>query len=171
MINLENYIRDVEDFPKKGILYKDITPLLKSHEATLHALDLFVNQLKGQHIDKVVGIESRGFMFGILLAQKLNAGFVPIRKPGKLPADTLQSTYDLEYGQDTIEIHKDSIQPGDKILLHDDVLATGGTAAAACKLIEELKGDIVQINFLLEITALKGSEKIKQYPKVSLLEY
>lgn len=171
MINLENYIRDVEDFPKKGILYKDITPLLKSHEASSMALDLFIEKLKNQKIDKVVGIESRGFMFGILLAQKLNAGFVPIRKPGKLPAETLQSTYDLEYGQDTIEIHKDAIQPGEKILLHDDVLATGGTAAAACKLIEELDGKIIQINFLLEIASLNGAKKIDKYPKVSLLNY
>lgn len=171
MINLENYIRNVEDFPKKGISYKDITPLLKSHEATSCALDRFVDQLKGQKIDKVVGIESRGFLFGILLAQKLNVGFVPIRKPGKLPAETLKATYDLEYGKDTIEIHKDAIAPGEQILLHDDVLATGGTAAAACQLIKQLGGKIVQTNFLLEISALNGAEKIKQYPCVSLLTY
>lgn len=171
MMNLENYIRDVEDFPKKGVLYKDITPLLKSHEATSNALDQFIDQLKGQKIDKVVGIESRGFLFGILLAQKLNVGFVPIRKPGKLPSETLKSTYDLEYGKDTIEIHKDAIETGEQILLHDDVLATGGTAAAACQLIEELGGELVQTNFLLEISALNGVEKIKQYPCVSLLKY
>ncbi|MDN6281014.1 MAG: adenine phosphoribosyltransferase [Psychroflexus sp.] len=170
-MNLENYIRDVEDFPKKGVLYKDITPLLKSHEATSNALDQFIDQLKGQKIDKVVGIESRGFLFGILLAQKLNVGFVPIRKPGKLPSETLKSTYDLEYGKDTIEIHKDAIETGEQILLHDDVLATGGTAAAACQLIEELGGELVQTNFLLEISALNGVEKIKQYPCVSLLKY
>ena len=136
--DLKKHIRSIKDFPKKGIMFRDITTLLKEPEAFNKALDeliLFTDQVK---IDKVVGIESRGFIFGSLLAQKLDVGFIPARKPGKLPAETESETYQLEYGEDKIEIHKDAINPGDKVLLHDDLLATGGTAEAVTKLIEKL---------------------------------
>ncbi|CAG2531390.1 adenine phosphoribosyltransferase [Maribacter dokdonensis] len=170
-MDFKSFIRDIPNFPKDGIIFKDITPLLQSPEMlnkTTEALEQLVN---GQKIDKVVGMESRGFIFGPLLASKLNAGFVPIRKPGKLPSTTLSETYDLEYGTDTLEIHTDSIQKGDMVLIHDDVLATGGTASAACKLVEKLGGTIVQCNFLIEITFLKGISKIEDYQAKSLLKY
>ena len=171
MINLETYIRDIPDFPKKGVLYKDITPLLQEPEAMKAAVNLFLENLKGQKVDKVVGIESRGFFFATLLAEKLNAGFVPVRKPGKLPYKTVREAYALEYGTDALEIHEDAIKPGEKVLLHDDVLATGGTALAACNLIEKLGGKIVHTNFLVEISFLRGRDKLAQYPVDSLLRY
>ena len=170
-LNLEKYIRDIPDFPKKGVVFKDITPLLANPEATQEVVAQFVEKLKGKKIDKVVGMESRGFLFGILLAQKLGAGFVPVRKPGKLPYKTLSETYDLEYGTDHLEIHEDAIKKGEKILIHDDVLATGGTAAATCKLVERLGGDIVEVNFLIELEFLKGVKKIESYSVHSLLKY
>ena len=155
-MNLQDYIRDIQDFPKPGIGFKDITPLLISPEATAFCLETLVNSLKNQKIDKVIGVESRGFFFGILLAQKLNAGFIPVRKPKKLPFDTISASYELEYGTDTLEMHVDAIQPGDKILIHDDVLATGGTAKAVCELVEHLGGEIVQMNFVMELSFLNG---------------
>ena len=127
--------------------------------------------LEGEKIDKVVGIESRGFFFATLLAQELNAGFVPVRKPGKLPFKTFKESYSLEYGKDTLEVHSDAIEKGEKVLVHDDVLATGGTAAAACKLVEKLGGEIVQCNFLMDLDFLKGKEKISAYKVVSLVSY
>lgn len=171
MIEIEKFIRDIENFPRQGVLYKDITPLLANAEATAFCLSELVKLTEAQHIDKVVGIESRGFFFATLLANKLNAGFVPIRKSGKLPYTTLKQPYALEYGMDSIEIHEDAIQKGDKVLLHDDVLATGGTARAACKLIEKLGGEIVQCNFLLELAYLKGAQKLDRYEIRSLLTY
>ena len=171
MIQLKDYIRDVPDFPKKGILFKDITPLLSNAKARRECLHILANSLKGQRIDKVVGAESRGFLFGILLAQELNADFVPIRKPNKLPYQTLSASYELEYGSDHLEIHTDAIQKGDKVLIHDDVLATGGTAKAMCELIEKLGGEIVQFNFLMELSFLNGREKIKDYPIFSAVTY
>ncbi|HZW78144.1 MAG TPA: adenine phosphoribosyltransferase [Flavobacteriaceae bacterium] len=170
-MNLEDYIRHVADFPKPGIQFRDITPLLESPEATELALQMFVKLLEGIKVDKVAAIESRGFFFGILLAHRLNVGFVPIRKPGKLPFETLKESYALEYGWDTLEIHRDAIKKGEKVLLHDDVLATGGTAFAATKLIEKLEGEIVQINFLLEIEALGARQKFSNFPVKSLLQY
>ena len=170
-MDFKSFIRDVPNFPKDGIIFKDITPLLQSPEMLNKTTEALVQLVNGQKIDKVVGIESRGFIFGPLLASKLNAGFVPIRKPGKLPSTTLSETYDLEYGTDTLEIHKDSIQKGDMVLIHDDVLATGGTASAACKLVEKLGGTIVQCNFLIEITFLEGVSKIEDYEAKSLLKY
>ncbi|WP_418262594.1 adenine phosphoribosyltransferase [Flavobacterium faecale] len=155
-MSIKNYIRDIQDFPKEGILFKDITPLLLDSKATQESLKILSDSLQGQQIDKVVGTESRGFLFGILLAQELKAGFVPVRKPNKLPFDTLSASYALEYGTDTLEIHKDAIQKGDRVLIHDDVLATGGTAKAVCELVEQLGGEIVQLNFLMEISFLKG---------------
>jgi adenine phosphoribosyltransferase len=160
-MNLEQYFRDIQDFPKQGILFKDITPLLLNAEAREKMTEKLLLTLKDRKIDKVVGVESRGFFFGTLLAQKLNAGFVPVRKPNKLPYETISATYELEYGQDTLEIHTDAIQKGDKVLIHDDVLATGGTAKAVCELVERLGGEIVQCNFLIELSFLNGREKIK----------
>lgn len=130
-----------------------------------------VNSLKGQKIDKVVGAESRGFFFGMLLAQELNAGFVPVRKPKKLPYETISASYELEYGTDSLEMHTDAIKKGDRILIHDDVLATGGTAKAVCELVEKLGGEIVQCNFLMELSFLNGREKIKEFPIFAALTY
>ncbi len=171
MLDIEQYIRDIPDFPKSGVVFKDITPLLAHPEALKVCAEELLRLTEMQPIDKVVGIESRGFFFATLLAQELNAGFVPIRKPGKLPFATLKQPYTLEYGMDSLEIHEDAIQKGDKVLLHDDVLATGGTAQAACRLIEQLGGEIVQCNFLIELSFLKGANKLKNYELRSLLTY
>lgn len=170
-MNLQDYIRDIQDFPKPGIGFKDITPLLISPEATASCLETLVNSLQNQKIDKVIGVESRGFFFGILLAQKLNAGFIPVRKPKKLPFDTISASYELEYGTDTLEMHVDAIQPGDKILIHDDVLATGGTAKAVCELVEQLGGEIVQMNFLMELSFLNGRAKLGDREIFAALRY
>ncbi len=170
-MDLRSLIRDVPDFPKDGVIFKDITLLLQNPDALKETTNELIKLLNGQKIDKVVGMESRGFIFGPMLTNKLNSGFVPIRKPGKLPSTTLSETYNLEYGTDTLEIHIDAIEKGDKVLIHDDVLATGGTANAACKLIERLGGEIVQCNFLIELTFLYGSSKINEYSVESLLKY
>lgn len=159
-MSLKKYIRDVQDFPKEGILFKDITPLLLNPIARIECLEVLLSHLKDKKIDKVIGVESRGFFFGILLAQELNVGFIPVRKPKKLPFNTISASYDLEYGTDSLEIHIDAIQKGDKVLIHDDVLATGGTAKAVCELVERLGGEIVQVNFLMELTFLNGREKL-----------
>ncbi|MCL5029724.1 MAG: adenine phosphoribosyltransferase [Bacteroidetes bacterium] len=169
--DLKKFIRSVKDFPKKGIMFRDITTLLKEPAAIKDTLDQLYNFAKDLNISKVVGIESRGFIFGSLLADKLNAGFVPIRKPGKLPAEIESATYALEYGTDTIEIHKDAIKLGERVILHDDLLATGGTAKAAAGLIEKLGGEVVQISFIIELTFLHGREKLKGYDVHSLIEY
>lgn len=171
MKDLESYIRDIPDFPKKGVLYKDITPLLQEPEAMKAAVDQFLANLGDVKIDKVVGVESRGFFFATLLAARLNAGFVPVRKPGKLPYKTIMESYDLEYGTDALEMHEDAIKPGENILLHDDVLATGGTAFAACNLIEKCGGKIQHCNFLVEISFLKGRDRLEKYKVDSLLKY
>jgi adenine phosphoribosyltransferase len=169
--DLQKYIRNVKDFPKKGILFKDVTTLLKEPAAIDSALKQLYAFAKDLKISKVVGIESRGFIFGAMLAEKLHAGFIPIRKPGKLPAETESITYALEYGTDTIQIHKDAIKIGERVLLHDDLLATGGTAQAAAKLIERLGGEVVQISFVIELTALKGRDKLQNYDVRSLVVY
>ena len=161
-MTVDKYIRDIQDFPKEGILFKDITPLLIDPIARKECLDMLIADLKNKEINKVVGVESRGFFFGTLLAQELNAGFVPVRKPNKLPFDTISATYDLEYGTDTLEIHVDAIQKGDRVLIHDDVLATGGTAKVVCELVEQLGGVIVQCNFIMELSFLNGREKLGQ---------
>ena len=170
-MNLQDYIRDIQDFPKTGITFKDITPLLLSAEATDFCLQSLAKPLENIKIDKVVGVESRGFLFGMLLAQKLHAGFVPVRKPNKLPYKTISASYELEYGSDVLEMHIDAIKKGDKVLIHDDVLATGGTAKAVCELVEQLGGEIVQMNFLMELTFLKGREKLGNRPLFSALTY
>lgn len=170
-MDLTYFIRDIADFPKPGIVYKDITPLLLDPRAVSEALHQFLKYLGSEKVDKVVGIESRGFIFGALLAEKLKAGFIPIRKPGKLPFGTIQEDYSLEYGNNTLHLHQDAIKKGERVLIHDDVLATGGTAAAACKLVERLGGEIVQVNFLMELEFLKGREKLKPHQIVSLCSF
>ncbi len=170
-MDLSKYIRTVENFPKNGVLFKDITPLLANSEAMEYCVDQLLASWENREIDKVAAIESRGFFFGTLLAQKLKVGFVPIRKPGKLPYHTLKETYQLEYGTDALEVHIDGISKGDRVLLHDDVLATGGTARAACNLIEKLGGIVLQCNFLLELEFLNGRDQLEGYSVHSLLKY
>lgn len=168
---LAGYIRSIKDFPKPGIMFRDITTLLKEPEALKLSIDQLFDLSKERGITKVVGIESRGFILGGILAERLGCGFIPVRKPNKLPAAKISETYYLEYGEDTIEIHKDAIQQGDKVLLHDDLLATGGTMEAACKLIEKLGGEVVQISFLIELSFLNGRDKLKKYEVHSLINY
>ncbi|MCZ4317991.1 adenine phosphoribosyltransferase [Aequorivita viscosa] len=170
-MDLYKYIRNIEHFPKAGVHFKDITPLLADSAAMESCVQQLLAMIENQKIDKVAAIESRGFFFGTLLAQKLNAGFVPVRKPGKLPYKTLKEPYQLEYGMDALEIHEDAILKGERVLLHDDVLATGGTAKAACNLIEGLGGVVVQCNFLLEIEFLNGIKKLQNKPGKSLLKF
>ena len=169
--DLKKYIRSIRDFPIKGIMFRDITTLLKDPEAVKETLNQLLAFSKEQKINKVVGIESRGFIFGAMLANELKAGFVPVRKPGKLPAEKESQTYQLEYGLDKIEIHKDAISSRDRVLIHDDLLATGGTAEAACKLVEKLGGKVVQISFLIELAFLNGREKLRSYKVDSLISY
>ncbi|MCF8241216.1 MAG: adenine phosphoribosyltransferase [Melioribacteraceae bacterium] len=170
-MDLEKLIRDIPGFPKEGIVFKDITTLLMDKDGFKQTLEELYNLASGKGITKVVGIESRGFIFGGALAEKLDTGFVPVRKPGKLPYKKISESYELEYGTDTIEIHEDAINPGDKVLLHDDLLATGGTMEAACKLIEKLGGEVVQISFLIELTFLKGRNRLEKYDVHSLINY
>lgn len=170
-MNIEQYIRDIKDFPKEGIVFKDITPLLNNPEARKEVVKKFIKNLPDTKIDKIIGVESRGFFFGILLAEELNAGFVPVRKKGKLPFETFSTSYDLEYGSDILEIHTDAVAKGENILIHDDVLATGGTIKAVTELVEKSGGNIVQINFLMELEFLNGKDKIKEFNSYSLLKY
>ncbi len=170
-MDLKNYIRDIPDFPKKGIIFKDITTLLKEPEVFKYAVDKFANEYKKAAIDKVVSVEARGYIFGGVIAYHLNCGFVPVRKPGKLPAETISMDYTLEYGKNTVEIHKDAITKGEKVLVFDDLLATGGTVLATCKLIEQLGGNVVSCAFLINLTFLSGTEKLKGYNIFSLIEY
>jgi adenine phosphoribosyltransferase len=170
-MDLAKYIRTVKDFPKPGIMFRDITTLLKDPAALKYTLGRLIEPCRDLNINKVVGIEARGFMFGCMIAEELNAGFVPVRKPGKLPAETAKETYDLEYGCDSIEIHKDAISKGDRVLLHDDLLATGGTARAAANLIEKLGGEVVLVSFIIELGFLKGRDKLKEYKINTLVNY
>jgi adenine phosphoribosyltransferase len=171
MKRIEKYIRDIPDFPKPGVLFKDIAPLLQDHDGLSMCLTDLKSMVPNGQIDKVIGIESRGFLFGTMLAKRLNAGFVLARKPGKLPYKTISQTYALEYGEDAVEIHIDAIDKGDRVLIHDDVLATGGTAQAVCKLVEKLGGEIVQCNFIMELEFLKGREKLVGYDVQAILSY
>jgi len=170
-MDLKNYFRIVPDFPKQGINFIDITTLLKDKVALNESLEELYSKVSDLKIDKVVAIESRGFIFGSLLAYKLNAGFVPVRKPGKLPAEKISESYSLEYGTDTLEIHKDAIEPGEKILIHDDLLATGGTVEAVCKMVEKLGGEISGILFLVELSFLNGREKLSKYNVHSIVKF
>lgn len=170
-MDLKKHIRSIKDFPKKGIMFRDITTLLKNNDALQYTSEKLFEFARENKIDKVIGVESRGFIFGALLASKLNAGFIPVRKAGKLPAETVSITYSLEYGTDTLEIHKDSISVGDKVIVHDDLLATGGTLNAVCQLVEKLGGEIVQVSTVIELTFLNGRDKLKEYDVRSLITY
>ncbi|SHF41870.1 adenine phosphoribosyltransferase [Arenibacter palladensis] len=170
-MDLKKYVRDIPDFPEEGISFKDITPLLQDANALASAADALFELIKNKKVDKVVGMESRGFFFAPLLATRLKAGFVPVRKRGKLPHQIISEPYALEYGTDVLEIHVDSILKGEKVLIHDDVLATGGTAKAVCKLIEKLGGEVIQCNFLLELKFLKGRDKLSGYAVEALIQY
>lgn len=171
MEDLRNIIRDIHDFPKKGIVFKDITTLLQDAKSYQRMVDLLSHRYVGQHIDKVVGVEARGFIIGSALAYKLGTGIVLVRKPGKLPFDTFTKTYDLEYGTDTLEIHKDAIKPGEKVLIADDLLATGGTMAAVVDMVQSMGGEIVECCFMAELDFLKGREKLPQGKVFSLLNF
>jgi adenine phosphoribosyltransferase len=168
---LATFIRSVPDFPKRGIIFRDITTLLKNPAAFEQAVNVLQSHYAGRTIDKVVCIESRGFILGAALALRLKAGFVPIRKLGKLPAETVRQEYALEYGTDSIEIHRDAISPGEKILIHDDLLATGGTMSAACKLVESLGGEISGLSFLIELNFLRGRAALGRYDIFSIVQY
>ncbi|PIQ89543.1 MAG: adenine phosphoribosyltransferase [Candidatus Omnitrophica bacterium CG11_big_fil_rev_8_21_14_0_20_42_13] len=168
---LKNSIRAIPDFPKKGILFRDITTLLSDKEAFKAAIDMLYDYYKDKKIDCVVGIESRGFILGSVLAYKLGCGFVPVRKKNKLPYKTHSITYSLEYGTDTLEIHEDAFAKGARILIVDDLLATGGTVAAVCDLVKKISSDIVGICFLIELTALSGRDKLKGLPVFSLIKF
>ncbi|MCD8740568.1 adenine phosphoribosyltransferase [Mucilaginibacter roseus] len=157
---IKQAIRDIPDFPKAGIVFKDITPILKDAELCVGITDAFVEQLKDKHIDAVAGVESRGFLFGLTLANKLGVPFVPVRKAGKLPYTVKQKVYDLEYGTATIELHTDAFEPGARILIHDDLLATGGTVSAASELIQEMGGEVVGFTFVVGLGFLNGRERI-----------
>lgn len=170
---VREHVREVPDFPKKGILFLDVTTIVKDAKAFNMCIDFLYEKFKDENIDYVAGIESRGFIFGAPLACKLNAGFVTVRKPNKLPADTIKETYDLEYGTDTIEMHADAVKAGDRVLVIDDLLATGGTAAAACNLVKKAGADVVASAFIIELEPLKGREKIEAsgVNVVSMLNY
>ena len=170
-MELKKFIRDVPDFPKKGIKFIDVTTLLKNNDAFKYAIDLMVDKYKDKNIHKIVGIESRGFILGSVVAYNLGCGFVPARKPGKLPAETIREDYTLEYGSNSLELHVDAIEPGENVVIIDDLLATGGTALAVAKLVERLKGKIVGLDFLIELEFLNGKEKLKGYNYNSYLKY
>ncbi len=168
---LENSIRSIPDFPKPGILFRDITTLLKDGKALKLTIDLLYKKYKGQKIDKIVAVESRGFILGAALAYKLGLGIVLVRKKGKLPYKTISASYSLEYGMDTLEIHEDAIAPGEKILVIDDLLATGGTVSAVINLVKQLKGKVAGTAFVIELVDLKGREKLKGLPVYSLIKF
>lgn len=170
-MKLQDYIRSIPDFPKKGILFRDITTLLNNKEGLKKVINELAKPFKKEKVDYIVAAESRGFIFGAALAYKLNCGFVPVRKPGKLPYKTFNAAYSLEYGKDSLEIHRDAFAPESKVLILDDLLATGGTSLAMAKLVKKLKGRIVGISFLIELTALNGREKLKEYPVYTLIKY
>lgn len=170
-VKLQEKIRDVPDFPIKGVIFKDITTLLQDPEAYKYSIDMMVERYRGQHIDVVVGMESRGFIFAAPLAYLLNAGLVPVRKLGKLPWETERVNYSLEYGTNTLEVHKDAIKPGQKVLIVDDLLATGGTIGATIELVEKLGGTVVGIAFLIELTFLHGRNKLTGYDVFTQIQY
>ena len=170
-IDLKAYIRDVPDFPKPGIMFRDITPLLANPHAFNEAIEQMAAHYEGKQIDAVVAAEARGFIFAAPLALRLNCGFVPVRKPGKLPFDTHAFHYELEYGTDTLEIHIDGVTPGQNVLMVDDLLATGGTMKACCNLVEKFGATVVGCCFLIHLTALEGEQRIAPFESFSLIEY
>lgn len=169
-MNIASFIRDIPDFPKPGIIFKDITPLLGNPEAFAFVVESLAERYRDAGIQKIVGVESRGFIFGAPLAVRLGCGFVPVRKPGKLPAATVSQTFDLEYGQDTIEIHQDALKPGEKVLVLDDVLATGGTLEAAIQLVKAVGGQVHEAATILELTFLNGRDRLKGHAYFSLIQ-
>ncbi len=171
MQDLKNIIRDIPDFPKKGIIFKDITTLLADAQSYQRMIDLIAHRYVGQKIDKVVGVEARGFIIGAALAYKLGAGVVLVRKPGKLPAETIKKSYDLEYGSDTLEIHVDAIKKGERILIADDLLATGGTISAVVDLVNTMGGDIVECCFMVELEFLSGRQRLPEDKVFSLITF
>jgi len=171
MDKLIDSIRSIPDFPKKGIIFRDITTLLKNADTLKIAVDLFTEKYKNSKIDKVVGIESRGFIIGSALAVSLGAGFVPVRKKGKLPSEVIAEQYALEYGTDSVEMHIDAIKPGERVVLHDDLLATGGTMCAVIKLAKKLQANIVGISFLIELSFLQGRKRMQEQDVYSLIKY
>lgn len=170
-MSIKDKIRIIEGFPKEGISFKDITTLIGDGEGLKETIDAIVDELRDKNIDIIVGPEARGFIFGVPVAYALGAGFVPVRKPGKLPCETLSISYDLEYGCDTLEIHKDSIKRGQRVAVVDDLLATGGTISTVAKLVEEAGGEVVSFNFVIELTELNGRDKLKNYEVSSLVQY
>lgn len=171
MEDLRKYIRDIPNFPKEGIIFHDVTPLLQNAKAFGQAIDMMAETLKGKGVEYTIGIEARGFIFASALAYKLGTGLVIVRKLGKLPFEKINASYNLEYGKDALEVHRDAISGGSRVVLVDDLLATGGTAAAVGNLIKELGGEIVGYSFLIELTELKGRERLKPYPIWSVLEF
>ncbi len=171
MKKVEDYIRTIPDFPEPGIMFRDVTSILQDAEGFHLAIDEMIKLLKDVDCDVIAGAESRGFVFGAPIAYALNKPFVLVRKKGKLPCDTVEQSYDLEYGQATIEMHKDSIKPGQKVVIVDDLIATGGTIEAACKLVEQLGGEVVKIIFLMELAGLNGREKLAKYDVESVVTY
>jgi len=171
MDDLKKTIRDIPDYPKKGIIFKDITPLLANPEKFKKAIDLLIRKIKNIKIDAIASMEARGFIFGAVLAYKMNKKFIPMRKKGKLPYKTIKEEYDLEYGKDIIEMHIDAIEKGERVLIVDDLLATGGTATAVANLIKKAGGVVAGIAFLIDLTFLKGRDKLKDYKVFSIIEY
>ena len=170
-MDLSKSIRAIPDFPQKGVIFRDITTLLKDAEALHEAVDQICNQLKDLEFDYVLGPESRGFIFGVPVAYAMKKGFVPVRKPGKLPCKVVSKSYDLEYGSNVLEIHADAIQPGDKVVVVDDLIATGGTSEAICKLVEEMGAEVVCLSFVIELKDLNGRDLLKDYNVQSLIAY
>lgn len=168
---IKSRVRDVPDFPKPGIVYKDITPILSDPRAFNMCLDLMAERYDGERLDAIVGIESRGFIFGAALAARMRKAFVPVRKPGKLPSATHKVSYDLEYGSDAIEIHQDAVHPGERVLVVDDLIATGGTAWAACELVRRLGGEVIGATFVIELEFLSGKQRLLPIETFSLLQY
>lgn len=170
-MNLSKMIRDIPDFPQEGVLFRDITPVLQNAEALQAAVDQFCEKLSAEEFDYVVGPESRGFIFGVPVAYAMKKGFIPVRKPGKLPCEVISKSYDLEYGSNRLEMHRDALKPGDRIVVVDDLIATGGTTKAICELVEELGAEVVSLNFFIELEALQGRELLKEYSVHSLIQY
>lgn len=171
MKKIEEYVRSIPDFPEKGIIFRDVTSVLQDPEGLKLSIDLMQEKLEGLDFDLVLGCESRGFIFGVPIAYNLNKGFIPVRKKGKLPCETVEMSYDLEYGSATIEIHKDSIKPGQKVIIIDDLIATGGTIEATIKLVEQLGGEVVKVLFLMELEGLNGRERLQGYDVDAVIKY
>ena len=170
-MDLKKAIREIENFPKEGINFKDITTLMQDGETFKYTIDAFINELKDKNVDVILGPEARGFIFGVPVAYALGVGFVPVRKKGKLPAETVSVEYSLEYGVDVLEIHKDAIKKGQKVAIVDDLLATGGTVEAVAKLVEKVGAEVVALDFAIELTELKGRDKLEGYEIMSLVQY